>query len=147
MLYGKFRHKEVCMYRIITVISNIHLFHTCWSPWLKPWIETIFPQTNTSNSSIIQTLCIGKLISASVSTELLPTGLLYFGSSKWPWKIWVLYCRGKKDLDIFFSFPFKENFTNVTVCWIGPVWFSMVIIQNENEVAGSPAWLIIWVSK
>lgn len=129
------------MYPTITATNNIPLFHTCWSPWLRPWIETIFPRTNTSNFSIIQTPCISKLISASVSTELLPTGLLYFGSSKWPWKIWVSYCRGKKDLDFFFLFPLKKIFTNVAVCWIGPVWFSMVIIQNKSEVPWFPTRL------
>lgn len=86
----------------------IQLAHTCWRLWLRTWLETIYLQTNTSNLSIIQTPCIGKLISASTSTKLLPTGLLYFGRSKGPSKILVSNCSGKKDLDFFFFSLYKK---------------------------------------
>lgn len=136
MWYIYFRHTEVYMYVIITGLQTIFPWSTCVEVFnsdheLKPF----FSKTHTWNISIIQTLCISKLISASMSTKLLPTGLLYLGSSKWPWKILVSYL------------PFKENFTNVPVCWIGPVWLSMAIIRNKSEVVGSPARLIFWVSK
>lgn len=145
MIHCHSRNTEMCDCHRMT--NDIHLVHICSSLWHRLFIECIFPWTNTPNFSIIQTSCTGKLISASESTQLLPTSLLYFGSSKWPWKILVSYYSRMKGLDFFFSFLFVENFTNVTVCWIGPVWFSVVVIQNKREVALSPAWLITEVSK
>lgn len=135
------------MYVLLTV-TIICLIHRCWCLWLWPWPKTIHPQTHASDFSITQTLCISKLTSAIMTIKLLPTKLLYFGRNKQPSKILVSNCS-RKDLNFFFflSFPSRENFTNVTICWIGLVWFSMVITQNKSEVTDCPAWLIIWVSE